>query len=191
MSTFPEGLPLIGVEDGSFHAFRLQRTQKCLLCVVKMVEHKIAAIKASHITVDGLDSTQVLSEMLQDMSFEAIILGGITFAGFNIIDSHEIHQTFSKPIIIFTRDRPNNIAMRDALKKHFDDWKERWNIIESLGPIYTTHTRVDEAPVYFEVVGAEPLWAEEVLRSSAILCRIPEPVRVARLVARGLSLIED
>lgn len=189
MSTFLEKLSLIGVEDGSFKAFQRRRSQKCPLCVVKMTGPKIEEIRASLITVDGLDASDELSKLLQNTAFDAIILGGITFAGFNIVDVQRIYHKFSRPIIIFTRDRPNNVAMKDALKKHFDDWRERWRLIESLGPVNTTYTRVEEPPVYFEVVGAEPLWAEEVLRRSAILCRIPEPVRVARLVARGLSLI--
>lgn len=189
MTTFIENLSFIGVEDGSFRAFQRQRKTQCLLCVVRMTGPKIDEIRASLVTVDGLDASNELSEILQNMVFDAIILGGITFAGFNIIDVQRIHDEFSRPILVFTRDRPNNVAMKNALMKHFDDWRERWRIVESLGPVYATYTRVEEPPVYFEVVGADPLWAEEVLRRSAILCRIPEPVRVARLVARGLSLI--
>jgi len=152
---------------------------------------KIEEVRASLITVDGLDATSKLSAMLRNITFEAIILGGITFAGFNVINARHLFEEFSWPIIIFMRDRPNNVAMREALQKHFDDWSARWSLIESLGPIHSTSTYLREPPVYFEAIGAEPSWAEEILRYSAALCRIPEPVRVARLVARGVSVTSD
>ncbi|RJS90052.1 DUF99 family protein [Candidatus Bathyarchaeota archaeon] len=184
-------LRLVGVEDGSFRPFNRRTLGTCLLCAVEMFGPKIEKVKVSPITVDGLDATSKLSEMLRDMDFEAILLGGITFAGFNIINVQQILKEYSRPIIIFIRDRPDNRAVREALEKHFDDWRERWDIIKSLGPVHSTRTRPDEPPIYFEVLGASSQWAEEVLRLSAMLCRIPEPVRVARLIARGLTLRGD
>ena len=186
-----ELLRLVGVEDGSFRPFNRRTLGTCLLCAVEMFGPKIEKVKVSPITVDGLDATSRLSEMLQDMNFEAILLGGITFAGFNIINVQQILKEYSRPIIIFIRDRPDNRAVREALEKHFDDWRERWDIIKSLGPVHSTRTRPDEPPIYFEVLGASSQWAEEVLRLSAMLCRIPEPVRVARLIARALTLRGD
>jgi hypothetical protein len=152
---------------------------------------RIEEIRASLISVDGLDVTSSLSAMLRGMVFDAIILGGVTFAGFNVVDAKQLFQEFSQPIIIFMRDKPNNVAVRDALQKHFDDWRARWGLIEALGPTYSAYPYQEEPPVYFEVVGAKPSWAEEILRYSAFLCRIPEPVRAARLVARGISLTSD
>jgi len=152
---------------------------------------KIEEVRASLITVDGHDATSKLSVILQNIMVDAIILGGITFAGFNIINARQLFKEFSWPVIIFMRDRPNNVAMREALQKHFDDWKERWSLIEPLGPIHSTSTCLGKPPVYFEVVGAEPSWAEAILQNSAALCRILEPVRVARLIARGVSITSD
>ncbi|MCD6264315.1 DUF99 family protein [Candidatus Bathyarchaeota archaeon] len=186
-----ELLRLVGVEDGSFRPFNRRILGTCLLCAVEMFGPKIEKVKVSPITVDGLDATSRLSEMLRDLNFEAILLGGVTFAGFNIINVQQILKEYSRPIIIFIRDRPDNRAVREALEKHFDDWRERWDIIKSLGPVHSTRTRPDEPPIYFEVLGASSQWAEEVLRLSAMLCRIPEPVRVARLIARGLTLRGD
>ena len=191
MTTLLGNPSLIGVEDGSFKAFQRRAAQKCPLCVVKMSGLKIEEVRACLITVDGQDVTSKLSVVLQSMMFEAIILGGITFAGFNVVNARQLLKEFSRPVIIFMRDSPNNVAMREALQKHFDDWKGRWSLIEPLGPIHSTSTCLGEPPVYFEVVGAEPSWAEAILRYSAALCRIPEPVRVARLVARGISITSD
>jgi endonuclease V-like protein UPF0215 family len=182
---------IIGVEDGSFKAFQRRDAQRCPLCVVKMAGPRIEEIQVCLIDVDGHDVTSQLSRTLENMAFEPIILGGITFAGFNIVDAQELFEESSRPVIIFMRDRPNNVAVKEALQKHFDDWRERWRLIEALGATYSAYTYPGELPIYFEVVGAEPSWAEKILQQSATLCRIPEPVRVARLVARGVSLTSD
>jgi hypothetical protein len=182
---------LVGVEDGSFKAFQRREAQRCPLAVVKMAGSRIEEIQICLIDVDGRDVTSQLSRILRNMALEAIILGGITFAGFNIVNAQQLFDEASRPVIIFMRDRPNNVAVKDALQKHFDDWRERWGLIEALGDTYSAYTYSGEPPIYFEVVGAEPLWAEKTLRQSATLCRIPEPVRVARLVARGMSLTSD
>jgi len=139
------------------------------------------------ITVDGLDVTSKLLSTLRNTSFAVVILSGITFAGFNIADTQQLFEEFSRPIIVFMKDKPDNDTMKEALEKHFKDWKERWRLVESLGPIYSTSTRLEEPPIYFEVVGLDPVSAEKILKRSALLCRIPEPVRVARLIAREVS----
>lgn len=191
MVALPSSPSLVGVEDGSFRAFQRRDTQRCPLGVVKMTGPRIEEVQVCLIAVDGLDATSELSGILQNMASEAIILGGITFAGFNIVNAQQLFEGSSRPVIVFMRDRPNNVAVKEALQKHFDDWRERWRLIEALGATYSAYTYPGEPPIYFEVVGAEPSWAEKILQRSATLCRIPEPVRVARLVARGVSLTSD
>jgi len=187
LTAFFGDLSLVGVDDGSFKAFERQGGQKCPLCAVKMKGPKIEDVQISMITVDGLDVTPKLVWMLRKMSFGVAILSGITFAGFNIVDTQQLFRELSRPVIVFMKDRPDNDAMKQALQKHFKDWKERWALVESLGVMYSASTRSGEPPVYFEVVGLDPLSAENILRRSALLCRVPEPLRVARLIARQVS----
>ncbi len=127
-------------------------------------------------------------KMLECLTVESVILGGITFAGFNIIDPSTVFNETGLPVIVYSGVEPDNDSMLFALRRHFDDWKMRWRVIEGLGRVYKTVTRRGEPPVYFEVVGGSASWAEEVLHYSASICRIPEPVRVAGLIARGVSL---
>lgn len=184
-----KGLHLAGVEDGSFEAFPRKKGGLAVLCCAEMVGEKIEKVILSSVEVDGLDATEKLSRMLEGTRAEAVILGGITFAGFNIINPMVIHQETHIPIIICSRDEPDNDAMLAALRGHFKDWEDRWRIVESLGVVHKTVPKAGEPPLYFEVVGGSTRWAEDVLGSSAIVCRIPEPVRVARLIARGVSQV--
>ena len=180
-------LRLLGVEDGSFEAFLRERASHAFLCCVELESDLIRKIRLARIQVDGFDATEKLLGILHGIGAEAIILGGITFAGFNIIDPKVIFDEVSIPVIIYSGTRPDNDEILSALRKHFDDWRRRWEIIESLGPVHIIEPYSEEPPIYFEVVGGSPEWAEAVLCGSARISRIPEPVRVAGLVARGLS----
>jgi len=181
------GLRLLGVEDGSFEAFQKDVCSYAVLCGVVMTRGRIEDVRISQIEVDGFDATEKLLGMLKEVDVDVVVLGGITFAGFNIIDPSAILKEVEVPVIVYSGEKPNDGAMLLALRKHFEDWRRRWTIIEGLGGVFETVPRPGEPPVYFEVVGGSVGWAEAVLRSSALVCRIPEPVRVAGLIARGVS----
>lgn len=180
-------MDLVGVEDGSFNNFRRNKKNLAFLCCVEMKNEMIWDVRLSTIEVDGFDATDKLLKMLEGLDAEAVILGGITFAGFNMIDPSIVFEATGMPVIVYSGRRPDDRSMRSALRKHFGDWERRWRLVEGLGGVHVTSPRPGEPPVFFEVVGGSVGWAEEVLRSSALVCRIPEPVRVAGLVARGVS----
>jgi endonuclease V-like protein UPF0215 family len=178
---------LYGVEDGSFKAFSNRTPSYTYLCCVAMVGNLVEGVQLRKIEVDGRDATEKLSEMLKDAEAKTIILGGITFAGFNIIDPWRILHETGVPVIVYSGKKPDNDGMLRALQSHFEDWSERWKIVESLGQIHSLETFPGAPHVYFEVVGCSADWAAGVLRDSALVSRIPEPVRVAGVIARGLS----
>jgi endonuclease V-like protein UPF0215 family len=182
-----DGLRLLGVEDGSFEAFSASKDALCFLCGVEMEGSRIVGIRISRIHVDGLDATDKLLALLESFEGDAVILGGITFAGFNVVDPVRVHGETGIPVIVYSGEEPDNDGVLSALKAHFHDWEKRWEIIRGAGPIHTIMPFPGEPPVYFEVVGDDRSWAEGILRTSALVSRIPEPVRVAGIVARGLS----
>ncbi len=174
---------VFGVEDGSF----FRKEEKTLLVAVLMESWWIEDIVLGKITVDGMDATETLVKMLRGFSFDAIMLSGVSYAGFNLIDPRIVYKEFGVPVIIVCRSRPNNNAVRSALFDHFEDWKERWGIIESLGEVYEVFSKRDAPPLFVEVIGGDFLWAKDLVCNLAFCCRIPEPIRIARFIARGLS----
>jgi len=179
---------VVGVEDGGFSK-KLQGygIQKALFVCVLLRGKWINDFQVDMITVDGLDATEKLTSMLHRLSFDAVMLAGISFAGFNLVDPTIVFEEFSTPIIIISRTKPNNIAVKGALRRHFEDWRIRWRVFEKLGSVYETVSMPAEPPVYVEVVGAKIDWASRLIRATSVCCRVPEPIRVARLVARGLT----
>jgi len=177
-------MPVVGVEDGSFQK---GITPKAFLAAVLFKELKIEDVKVVRITVDGLDATGKLAKILSRWRFEAVMLAGVSFAGFNVIDPTIIHEEFGKPVIVVSRTKPDNKAVKQALQRHFEDWRVRWGVFEKLGLIHKVIVSAGVPPVYVETVGIDIERASGLISTLSVCSRIPEPIRVARLIARGLS----
>jgi hypothetical protein len=149
--------------------------------------NKVELVRLGRVAVDGRDATDVLLGMLLDIRCDAVILGGISFAGFNIIDANRLHKELGVPVIVYSGKKPDGASVLAALRAHFTDWEERWALVAQLGVANRIVTKAGYPPVFFEVVGESRDWCEEVLSSSALLTRAPEPVRVAGIMARGLT----
>jgi endonuclease V-like protein UPF0215 family len=175
---------VVGVEDGSFQK---NVTEKALLVAVLVTGSRIERTKAFTITVDGLDATERLCANISDWAFDALLLSGVSFVGFNLVDPAEVSVVFGNPVIIVSRTRPNNETVKEALQAHFEDWEARWAIFEKLGPVHKAVTLLGKRPVYLEAVLADSEWASRLVCALAFWGRLPEPLRVARLIARGLS----
>lgn len=175
---------IVGVEDGGFVR---DFSGKTLLVAVLAEETSIIDCAVDEITVDGLDATEKLVQMLQKWSFDIIMLAGVSFGGFNLIDPATLCEQFRKPVIVIARIRPDNVAVKAALQKHFNDWKKRWSIFEGLGPVHEMRVKPFEPAIFVEAVGIGYEQAYKILRRSVLVSRVPEPLRAARLIARGLT----
>ena len=177
----------IGIDDGPFLPRRLGGSRAPLVAVQLSGPHLVTA-RASWIMVDGLDATSAASEMLSSLSARdcPILLAGATFGGFNIINPRVLQRKFRTPTIVVIGSRPDNRAVKRALVKHFPDWRRRWRILSSLGPLRQARTFRNEGPIFYEAFGCEDNEARRILTEWSYVSRIPEPLRVAGLVARGL-----
>jgi uncharacterized protein len=177
----------VGIDDGPFLSKRLGGSKAPLVAAQLTGPHLVRA-KVEWINVDGMDATIVASRMLSSLPMQGspILLAGATFAGFNIINPRVLQRKFRRPIIVVIGSRPDNRAVKRALVKHFPDWRRRWRILSSLGPLRHVQTFRNEGPIFYEAFGCGDDDARKILRDCAYVSRIPEPLRVAGLVARGL-----
>jgi len=178
----------VGVEDGGFSRAPLcPSVHKALLVCVLLQGTWVLDFRVDRILVDGLDASERLIGMLRGLCFDVVMLAGVSFAGFNLVDPSLVFEEFDKPVIVISRSKPDNVAVKNALVRHFDDWRVRWSIFEGLGPVFEAVSLPNEPPLYVEVVGCDVGWASGLIRALAAVCRVPEPIRVARLIARGLT----
>ena len=146
--------------------------------------------RADWITVDGLDATRKAEFLLRGSFQIPVLLSGVTFGGFNLIDPRKIQKSCKAPVIVVVGSRPDNRAVKRALFRHFSDWENRWELIRSLGPVHKLRTIPREGPVFFERFGCTTREARLILKTSAFVSRVPEPLRVAGILARGLFSAE-
>ena len=176
----------IGIDDGPFPPKTDDTIRHAPLLAVWLKGPHLHQLRNDWIIVDGLDATRKAEHLLKGSVHVPVLLSGVTFGGFNLIDPWKIEKLCKAPVIVVIGSRPDNRAVKLALSRHFPDWKERWDLIRSLGPLHRIRTMAGEGPVFFERFGCSTRDAAVILKSWAFVSRIPEPLRVAGIVARGL-----
>jgi len=142
----------------------------------------------SKIAIDGLDATEKLASMINSSphrrQLRVVMLNGITFAGFNVVSLKKLHLKTGLPVIALTHDRPNLDAICSALK-NLPKSEDRWRLIVEAGEIYevTNHG----AKIYVELAGISLSDAQKVIKLTSTRSCLPEPLRVAHLIASGIS----
>jgi len=143
------------------------------------------------IEVDGTDATSKIIEMIERTrhrgQIKVVMIDGVALGGFNVVDGREIYDSTGIPVITITRNRPHMEKIKQALKKHFDDWEERWKIISR----DKTSEIVMDYTVYVKNYGMELEEVKEIIKLSTIRGAIPEPIRVAHLIATGIKTGES
>lgn len=177
---------VLGVDDG---AFRPRRGERVLLVgVVMRGGEQLEGVLSTTVEKDGMDATDRVVEMVSRSrhrdQLRVVMSEGITVAGFNILDIKEIFERTGLPVLVVTRRKPDLKKVEMALK-HLPDWRERWRKMEGAGRIYPV--RVGGGRVFMQLCGLRREDAEEVLRRTVTHGLMPEPLRVAHLIATGVS----
>jgi len=175
---------ILGIDDSPFG---FDDDKAIVVGTLVRVPNYLEGVMRSDVTVDGTDSTKTLVKMVSESRFrdqiKLVMIDGIALAGFNIIDLDEAYSRLNIPILTLTRDKPDFDKMKKALMKHFRDWEERYNLItkHELVAMQTEHN-----PLYACGVGMQWSEFEELVRMSTVRGVVPEPLRMAHLIASAL-----
>jgi len=179
---------ILGVDDGGFVHKRGNRVE--VIGVVFRGGHWMDGIMFTDVEVDGTDATDRIAEMIVNSphmeQVRVIITDGLTFAGFNVVDIALLFERSGIPVIAVADKKPNVDEVKKALK-NLSDGEKRWNSILNAREMITVNTQRDLNPLYIQIAGISKKDAEEIIVKSATRSRIPEPLRVAHLIASGLT----
>jgi endonuclease V-like protein UPF0215 family len=176
---------VLGIDDAPF-SFSDSRTD--VIGVVMRGHHYIEGVLHGFIEIDGLDATSICENLILKTrhypQLHAIFLDGATMGGFNVIDIESLWEKTKIPVITITRDEPDFEKIRLALKNHFSDWEKRYEMLKKgiLQKVDTVHN-----PIYMKCAGISFSQAKEIITISTIRGVIPEPLRVAHIIASGIS----
>jgi endonuclease V-like protein UPF0215 family len=181
---------VIGVDDGPFIPHT--KGQVPVIGVVFRGGYWLDGVMHTKIAVDGFDATHKISSMITSSphykQLRVIMLNGVTFAGFNIVNIKTLNATTKLPVITVTREKPNLEKIHKALK-NLPKSQERWNIILSTEEISEVPTRSGKKKIYMQVAGISRDDAQKILRLTSTRSNIPEALRVAHLIASGIVSI--
>ena len=99
----------------------------------------IDGLLSVRIEKDGLDSTEKFSSsILHSRHYDQlsyIMLDGISFAGFNLVDIKKLNVATKLPVVAVQRKKPGMKKFTEALKI-FHDYKKRLSAVKSAGKIF-------------------------------------------------------
>jgi len=177
---------VLAIDDGYFKP--RQKGKAILVGVVSRLDGRIEGILSTDVKVDGLNSTLRIASMLSKSKFRQqvsfILLDGVNFAGFNIVDVEKLHKKLGIPVIIVFRKMPRMQKIKRALEK-FKDKKKRMQLIRNAGEIHKFNS------IHFQFHATDLKTAKTVLRKTIKYSNLPEPLRLAHLIASGVSLGES
>jgi endonuclease V-like protein UPF0215 family len=178
---------VLGVDDGAF----ISRSKEFVdvVGVVFRGGYFLDGFMHTLIQVDGTDATEKIVEMVTGSphypQLRVVMLNGVTMAGFNTVDIAELHERLKLPVVAVTRGKPNFQDIKKALQ-HLPKAEERWKAIEKAGKMIEVRTREGEIPIYAHVAGISQETAKRILRTTSSHGNLPEPLRVAHIIASGL-----
>lgn len=177
---------LIGFDDGPFS--RDDRDVLVVGTVFRGGKFMDGAV-STKVSVDGCDATDKLLELIKDLRFKdvrIILLDGIAFGGFNVVDINRLFRDGGLPVIVVTRDLPDFAVIEKALS-NLSDGKRRYETMMAAGHPRFVQVR-DGSGVHIQCAGIDFEDASKVVRLSATRSLIPEPIRCAHLITQAIVL---
>ncbi len=180
---------IVAFDDGRFE-FR-QGTVPLVGIVARLPSYVEGAIVTS-CTVDGRDASAAVSDAVNRSRLKeqmrAILLDGIACGGFNIFDLDYIHEATSLPVLTVTRRHPDLESMDSALRKYFQDWKERCELIRMHE---TVRVETEKWKLSVSCAGIDIEHAVKLLDAAIVRGNYPEPLRLAHIFAGALTMGES
>lgn len=175
---------------------------------------RIDGIVSGKIRRDGANATRVMVDLVRASQFgshlQALMLQGIAVGGFNVVDVHGLRAALGIPVLVVTRRPPDMAAVKRALfsgtprdRPRVIGAARKWALIESAGTMEvlgesrrSQRRAVADAPTGLRTA-APRLWiqraglsldaARKLVADTTLHGNIPEPLRVAHLIAGGIT----
>ncbi len=177
---------VLGIDDGPFDKY----VSETALIVGVMMEGAdlVEAVALGEFSVDGDDVTAFLENWIEGLRFrsalQCVLLGGITIAGLGVVDIERLAERLGLPVVVTNRKLPSNAPLMRAL--------------ESAG-LSARIPIVERSPAPFPVsdglfaaqAGADRQWTERIIRATRSKSELPEPLRLAHMIARAIATGES
>jgi len=146
---------------------------------------RLDGVLVGRVRRDGADAARRLATLVAHSRFadhiQLVLLQGVALAGFNVVDAHDLAARLGLPVLVVARRQPDLAAIERALRTRVRAGARKWALIQRLGPMEGLGRCVVQR------VGLSLEEARTVVQRFALHGHIPEPLRVAHLIAGALG----
>ncbi|MDH3518976.1 MAG: DUF99 family protein [Myxococcales bacterium] len=178
----PARAHLLGIDDGPFEKFRDGESTPIVGVMMEGAD-LVESVAVTWFPIDAPDVSDFLVEWIESLrirpGLQGIVLGGITIAGLAVVDMAAIAERLALPVIVVNRRSPSNERLRGALRAA--GFAARVALLERAPEPFRIGPRLHAA-----VAGASPEHAAALLRGCLRKSELPEPLRLAHLIARAV-----
>lgn len=173
---------VVGVDDAPFEPRRRGDVD-----VIGAVYNgaRLEGVLRGKVRRDGANAARNVARMIGQSRFapslQAVLLQGVTLAGFNVVDLESLAAELGLPVVAVSRRRPDLERIRRALLGAVPGGERKWRLIERLGPARPA------GAVWLHHVGLPWSDAVELVERFAVHSHLPEPLRTAHLIAGALA----
>ena len=172
----------IGIDDAPFD--RRHRGDVAIIGAV-FSRTRLDGVVRGKLRKDGANATKAIAELVEGSPFgehaQIILLGGITFGGFNVVDIHALRERLATPVMVLARRKPRYRVIEQTLREKVPGGARKWARIQKAGKMEPC------AGIWIQRAGLSLTQAEQVIGDLTIHGKLPEPVRVAHLIAGAFA----
>jgi endonuclease V-like protein UPF0215 family len=148
---------------------------------------RLDGVLRTRVRRDGANATARIAALIEASPYSGhirlVLLQGIAVAGFNVVDIHGLSERLALPVVAVSRRRPDLGAILRALTRKVPGGRTKWRLIERAGEPR------EAAGVWLQCAGIGLAEATAAVARLAVNGRIPEPLRLAHLIASGISTL--
>ena len=184
LKTVKREIRIVGVDDAPLVTQRAKRVG--VFGVVYRGGYWFDGLMRTDVEVDGIDATERIAQMiLISRHFKQLritMLHGLTFAGMNMVNLKTLYDMTQLPTIVVMDRKPRIADFEKAIEK-LENSQFRKTALNVAGEITQIRTKLNAKPIYVQFIGLKLDQLKEVMNVSCTRSRLPEPVRVAHMVA--------
>ncbi len=170
----------IGFDDAPFVR---HQPEKVPISGIVCAQTRFEGMVWGKIQPDGWDATEVICQLLIGSKFlpqlHLVLLDGIGFGGFNLVDLPTLASRLQLPCVAVMRKLPNLTKMTEALSR-LPEREKRLQLLQKAGKIH------HYPPFYFQVCGEKPEIIARALTHLTDRGKVPEALRLAHLIGSAV-----
>jgi hypothetical protein len=181
VNPYKKGFRALGIAESFVRGY----PKSVLAGVVMRRDLVVDGVALATATVGGLDATDAVLDIYKTLNrrdVNCVILSGAVISWYNVIDLERVHSETRVPLLNVTYEESPGIE--EFIRRRFGNDERRLELYRKLGPREPLRLKTG-AVVFVRYYGMRRWEAEAVLNAFTTHGGVPEPVRVANLVARA------